>query len=145
MEIRAGGRRWVVEAHDVEEGSAGTLGYCEVSFTPFEGEEDRVEMRWIPRPERLTEAVARRLFELAGERLWRDGRTGAIYRIHMVDEGRPGDDSEMSEGRILVQFRTASVAGTIPYDLDHPLGLATDRELEELSDRVQPQLQGIVA
>ena len=144
MEIRAGGRRWLVEAHAVMGGDAGSASW-EISFHSPERENDRVEMRWIPRPERLTESVARRFFELAGERLWRDGRTGAIYRIHLVDEGRPGDDADPGEGRLLVQLRTGATSGTVPYELDHSLGLATDAELAELADRVQPCLEGIDA
>ena len=145
MEIRAGGRKWLVEPHEIEEGGAAVHGFYEVSFRRPEAEQDRVEMRWVPRSERLTETVAQRLFELAGERLWRDSRSGAIYRIHLVDEGRPGDDADPAEGRMLVHFRTAGGSATVPYDLDHPLGLATDPELEELADRVQERVRGVSA
>ena len=145
MEIRAGGRKWLVDAHEMQGGAGAQTSLWEVSFRSSETADDRVEMRWIPRPERLTESVARRLFELAGERLWRDGRTGTIYRIHLVDEGRPGDDAVLGGGRLLVRFRTGPASGAAPYELDHPLGLATNEELEALADQAEPHLDGIIA
>lgn len=145
MEIRAGGRRWLVDAHEVEEKGAAAQGFWEVSFRHPEGDEDRVEMRWIPRPTRLTEEVARRLFELAGERLWRDARTGVIYRIHLLCEDRPGDDVDLAEGILRIHFWTGGGSGTTTYDLDRPLGLATDEELSRLADRALEHIPGLPA
>jgi hypothetical protein len=144
MQITAGGRTWVVDAHEVGEG--GLSARCwEVSFTQPERASERVEMRWIPRPERLTESVARTLFELAGERLWRDPRSGVVYRIQLVDEGSPGDDTDLSSGRMLVRFRTGAGSGTVPYDLACPLGLASDRALATLADRAFARIRGAPA
>src|SRR6186997_1080597 len=134
MEIRAGGQRWLVEAREISGEKGAAQVSWEVRFEHHEREGERVEIRWIPCPERLTEGVARRLFELAGERLWRDSRTGMIYRIQLIDEGGPGDDSDLSGGRILARFRTVNGVATVPYDVERPLGMATDAELESLAD-----------
>jgi hypothetical protein len=145
MKIKAGGQTWVVDAHEVMEGTAAARSCWEVSFTHPEREWDRVEIRWIPRPERMTESDARTLFELAGERLWRDGRTGIIYRVQLVDEGGPGGDADLTTGRMLVRFRTANGTGTVPYDLACPLGFATDRQLETLADEAIARIRGAPA
>jgi hypothetical protein len=145
MQITAGGRTWVVDLHEVGEGSLAARSCWEVSFTQPERAFERVEMRWIPRPERLTEHFARTLFELAGERLWRDPRSGLVYRIQLVDEGSPGDDADLSAGRMLVRFRTATGSGTASYDLDCPLGLASDQALATLADRAFSKLRGAPA
>jgi hypothetical protein len=145
MEIRAGGRRWVVDARQVASGSEAARACWNLSFTHAESDGERVELRWIPRPEHLTETVARRLFELAGERLWRDPRSGMIYRIQLVDEGGPGDDADLAHGRMLARFRTGSGAGTVEYDLGRPLGLASDAELQALADRALEGIRGVSA
>jgi hypothetical protein len=145
MQIRAGGQTWVVDAHEIAEGSAAVRSCWEVSFTQPERDWERVEMRWIPRPERLTESVARTLFELAGERLWRDPRTGVIYRIQLVDDGGPDEDADLGAGTVLARFRTAKGSGTTLYDLDCPLGLATDRALGGLADRALQKVRGASA
>jgi len=145
MEIRAGGLRWLVEAREIAGKTGAALASWEVRFEHREREGERVEIRWIPCPERLTEGVARRLFELAGERLWRDSRTGMIYRIQLIDEGGPGDDSDLSGGRMLARFRTASSTATVPYDVERPLGMATDAELESLADHAFARFRGASA
>ena len=142
MQIRAGGQTWVVDAHEIAEGSAAARSCWEVSFTQPERDWERVEMRWIPRPERLTESDARTLFELAGERLWRDPRTGVIYRIQLVDDGGPDEDADGVSGQVLARFRTAKGSGTTLYDLGCPLGIASDRELGVLADRALLKLRG---
>jgi hypothetical protein len=145
MEIRAGGQRWRVEARETQSAKGEVQASWEVRFEHGEREGERVEMRWIPCPERLTEGEARRLFELAGERLWRDRRTGMIYRIQLVDEGGPGDDSDLSGGRMLARFRTAIGTTTVPYEVGRPLGLATDEELEALADLAFSRIEGVPA
>jgi hypothetical protein len=144
MEIRAGGHNWVVEAREIGEPGAAQASW-EVRFESREREGERVEMRWIPCPERLTEGVARRLFELAGERLWRDSRTGMIYRIQLIDEGGPGDDADLAGGLMLARFRTSTGTTTVPYDVGRPLGLASDGELEALADQAFAQIGGASA
>lgn len=134
MEIRAGGRTWVVDAHRVAEGVVAGRECWDVTFSRPDRDAERVEMRWIPRPERLTKTLAGRLFELAGERLWRDPRDGVFYRIQLVDEGEPGNDADLSGGRILARFGTETETGMVPYELPCPLGLATDGDLEALAD-----------
>jgi len=134
MEITAGGRTWVVEAHDVEGGGPAADAYCEITFRRPERREDRVAMRWVPRPERLTEPIARRLFELAGERVWQDRRTGSTYRLFMSDEALPEEDDAPGAGRIVVRFQTPAGGVTTRYPLERPLGLASDEELEGLLD-----------
>lgn len=145
MKIKAGGQMWLVDAHEVTEGTAAAKSCWEVSFTRPEREWDRVEIRWIPRPERMTEKVAKTLFELAGERLWRDPRTGVIYRVQLVDEGGPGEDADLTKGRMLVRFRTSEGTGTAPYDLTFPLGFASDGDLELLADRAIANMEGASA
>lgn len=145
MKIEAAGRTWVVDAHEVTEGSAAAHGCWEVSFTRPEREFDRVDIRWIPRPERMTERVARQLFELAGERLWRDPRTEVIYRVQLLDEGGPAGDADPSGGRMLIRFRTSNGSGTVPYELACPLGCASDGQLESLVDLASPDLRGASA
>ena len=145
MQIKAGGQTWVVDAHEVSEGSAAARSCWEVSFTQPERDSERVEMRWIPRPGHLTESVARTLFELAGERLWRDPRTGVIYRIQLVDDGGPDEEAALMSGRVLARFRTAKGSGTTVYDLDCPLGLADDRALGVLADRALTKVRGASA
>jgi hypothetical protein len=145
MEIKAGGHWWRVEARETQSPKGGVQASWEVRFEHGEREGDRVEMRWIPCPERLTEREARKLFELAGERLWRDRRSGMIYRIQLVDEGGPGDDSDLSGGTMLARFRTSIGTTTVPYDLGRPLGLATDAELETLADLAFSRFEGAPA
>jgi hypothetical protein len=134
VEIRVGGRRWIVNVSPSNLPDEREVPSWEVSFSGPDGPSDRVEMRWIPRPERLTENMARKLFELAGERLWQDTRTGVIYRIQLVDEGEPGDDADPTGGRMCVRFRTGTGTATVRYDLSRPLGMATDVELQALAD-----------
>jgi hypothetical protein len=74
--------------------------------------------------------AARRLFELAGERLWRDPRTGVIHRV--VLEDGPG---ELPDVPLVVRFTTAAGSGMTRYDLSVPLGMADDPALERLLDR----------
>ena len=142
MEIHAGGQKWLVEAHDAKEESAAARGFCGVTFRRPDREGDKVEMRWIPRPQRLTETVAKRLFELAGERLWRDRDSGVIYRIQLVTEGDPGDDRYGTGGTIMARFRTGATTGTVRYDIACPLGLATDAELQALAARALARTVG---
>jgi hypothetical protein len=144
MQIEAGGRTWIVETHP-SPADGGARASWEIRFTPAEHAAEYVGMRWIPRPERLTERVARRLFELAGERLWQDPRSGVIYRIQLVDESGPGGDTDLGAGRMMARFRTAAGGGTTRYDLDRPLGLATDRELQTMADRALPGGRGAPA
>jgi hypothetical protein len=145
MEIRAGGQKWRVEARETKGAGEDVQASWEVRFEHGEREGERVEMRWIPCPERLTEGVARKLFELAGERLWRDRRTGMIYRIQLVDEGGPGDDLDLSAGTMLARLRTSIGTTTVPYEVGRPLGLATDAELEALADLAFARFEGAPA
>ena len=145
MEIQAGGQKWLVEEHDATEESATARGFYGVTFRRPDREQDHVEMRWIPRPQRLTESVARRLFELAGERLWRDPDSGVIYRIQLVTEGEQGDDRYGSGGTIMARFRTGVGTGTVRYDVACPLGLASDAQLQSLAKRALSRTGGVRA
>ncbi len=141
MRIRAGGRTWRVEAAD-----AATLGsdargrFCVVSFRPEgpdEARDEGVAMRWVPRPPRLTEKLARRLFHLAGERRWRDPRNGALYQVFLEEPTSPFDEGlpPGKAGALSVRFVSTDGSFSTPYDLTDPLGLARHHELEALLDR----------
>jgi hypothetical protein len=145
MQIEAGGRTWIVDAHETTSNEHAATTSWEIRFTPPERVTEYVEMRWIPRPERLTERVARRLFELAGERLWRDPRSAVVYHIQLVDESGSDEDGDLAIGNMMARFGTASGAGMTRYELDRPLGLASDGELQAMADRALGRRRGIPA
>lgn len=123
MEIRAGGKIWQVETQQAD-------GFCGVVFRDPTDRDQRVAIGWVPAPGHLTPAAARWLFELAGERLWRDPRTGVAHRVLLED----GPD-EIGGPALFVRFATSAGSGSTPYDLDVPLGMADDGALERLLDR----------
>lgn len=127
MEIRAGGRVW-----DVETAASRSLSaeedFLGVVFRDREDREAEVAIGWVPRGQ-LTPTAAERLFELAGERLWRDPRTGVIHQVVLEDAA---DDVE---GALWVRFHTAASSCATRYDLTVALGLAVDEEMQRLLDR----------
>jgi hypothetical protein len=130
MEIHAGGKVW-----DVEMRAAIPIGgdgeeFLGVTFRERGDREGEVAIGWVPRAGRLTTYDARRLFELAGERLWRDPRTGVIHRVMLED----GPDA-LPNAPLVVRFITAAGSGLTRYDLTVPLGMADDQELGRLLDR----------
>ena len=127
MEIRAGGRVWDVETAASRSIEAGE-DYCGVVFRDREDREAEVAIGWVPRT-KLTTYSATRLFQLAGERLWRDPRTGVIHRV-LIEDG--ADDVS---GALTVRFQTAAGSHSTRYDLPVALGMAGDEELGRLLDR----------
>jgi hypothetical protein len=127
MEIRAGGRVWDVETAASRSIAAGEE-YCGIVFRDREDREAEVAIGWVPRA-RLTSYAAKRLFQLAGERLWRDPRTGVIHRVLIEDE------TDEIGGALSVRFQTAAGSYTTRYDLSVSLGMAGDEELARLLDR----------
>lgn len=123
MEIRAGGKIWEVETQQAE-------GFCGVTFRDPADRDQRVAIGWVPARGRITSAAARRLFELAGERLWKDPRTGVVHRVLLED----GPD-QIGGPVLSVRFATGAGAGSTLYDLEVPLGMASDEALERLLDR----------
>ena len=126
MEIRAGGRVWEVETAASRSIAAGE-DFCGVVFRDREDREAEVAIGWVPRA-RLTSYAATRLFQLAGERLWRDPRTGVIHRVLLEDTADVGE-------ALQVRFQTAAGSSATPYDLGVSLGMAVDEDLSRLLDR----------
>jgi hypothetical protein len=127
MEIRAGGRVWDVETAASRSLEAGEDFYG-VVFRDREDREAEVAIGWVPRT-RLTSYSATRLFQLAGERLWRDPRTGVIHRV-LLEDAADGVGEALS-----VRFQTAAGSCATQYDLKVALGEAGNDELERLLDR----------
>jgi hypothetical protein len=130
MEIQAGGKVWDVETRAATPLGSESEEYCGVTFRDRSDRDGEVAIGWVPRRGRLTTYAARRLFELAGERLWRDPRTGVVHRV--VLEDGPG---ELPDVPLVVRFTTAAGSGMTRYDLSVPLGMADDQALERLLDR----------
>ena len=128
MEIRVGGRVWDVEtaaSRSLESGE----DFCGITFRDRSDLESEVAIGWVPTAARLTSASAARLFELAGERHWRDPRTGVVHRVVLEDRGEePG-------APLGVSFQTAAGSYSTPYDLQVALGMAEDQDLERLLER----------
>ena len=139
MEIDVEGRTWSVEEREVR-----TLapqpgeGYCGLLFRPRGGDAgEGVEMRWVPRPRELTDGLAGRLLLLAGERLWRDRRTGSLHRVLLESGSWPGDEEPAAPTPMRVRFVTDRGAASTAYDVGRPLALASDEQLEALLDRAR--------
>lgn len=130
MEIHAGGKVWEVETRASRPLEAGTSAFCGVTFRDCSDVEGEVAIGWVPNPEPMTERMARRLFELAGERLWRDPRTGVVHRV-ILGDGPAG----AAPASLQVRFVTAGAAHATRYDLDVPVGMAADDALQHLLDR----------
>ena len=130
MEIQAGGKVWDVETRAETPMGAEGEEFCGVTFRDRNDRSGEVAIGWVPRPGRLTPYAARRLFELAGERLWRDPRTGVVHRV-MLEDG----PEELPDAPLVVRFMNAAISGLTRYDLSVPLGLADDEALGRLLDR----------
>ena len=127
MEIRAGGRVWDVET-SASRSIEGGRDFCGIVFRDRADREAEVAIGWVPRA-RLTSSAAARLFQLAGERLWRDPRTGVIHRVLL-------DDAAYEVGGSLsVRFQTATGSCATRYDLSVALGVVGNAELARLLDR----------
>jgi hypothetical protein len=127
MEIKAGGRVWDVETAASRSIEAGE-DFCGIVFRDREDREAEVAIGWVPRT-RLTSYAATRLFQLAGERLWRDPRTGVIHRVLLEDA------TDEVGGSLSVRFQTAAGSCATPYDVGVALGMAADDDLARLLDR----------
>lgn len=137
MVIRAGGKNWIVEERDA--GSTLTESwdnFMGLSFRPEGREAERVEIRWIPRAGLLTEGAARRLFELAGDRVWRDPRSGQMHQVHLVDEGAD-EEVDPSPDSMRIRFRCPEGEVSTRYRLRQPLGLASPEEMESMLDEAR--------
>lgn len=134
MRIQAAGKTWVVEEHELRGDSVGGERFYDISFRNEEDEDDLVQARWVVRPRSLTDGVARALFELAGERLWRDPRDGSIYRIELDS---PPAGGEEEPDTLVARFRSEEGSVTVLYESELPLGAASDERLMELLDRAR--------
>ena len=130
MEIHAGGKTWEVETQAFRPTETGGESFCGVTFLDSSDREMRVAIGWVPGTGRMSSSTARRLFELAGERMWKDPRTGVVHRVLLED----GPD-HVREPVLAVRFSTAGGAGSTLYDLRMPLGMAGDEDLQRLLDR----------
>ena len=130
MEIQVGGRVWEVETKASHPIQAGSEEFCGVTFRDPNDRDTRVKIRWVPQSRPLTSFDARRLFELAGERVWKDLRTGVTHRVLLED----GSD-EVRGPHLIVRFANAAGSGATRYDLTVPLGMAGDDALQRLLDR----------
>ena len=135
MRIQAAGKTWLVKERELRGDSVGGERFYDVSFENEEDEADRVQARWVVRPKSLTDGVARALFELAGERAWRDPRDGVVYRIELDSPAPDGDDD--AEARLVARFRSDDVAVRAAYTPELPLGAVSDESLMELLDRAR--------
>jgi len=132
MEIHAGGKVWDVETRAASPLAGEGEEFWGVTFRDRDDRDGEVAIGWVPqsRGGRLTMYAARKLFELAGERLWRDPRTGVIHRVVLED----GPD-DLPDAPLVVRFVTAAGSGATRYDLMVPVGLADDESLGRLLDR----------
>ena len=130
MEIHAGGKIWDVEMRAARPIGGDGEEFLGVTFRDRSDRDGEVAIGWVPRAGRLSNYAMHRLFELAGERLWRDPRTGVIHRV-MLEDG-PDD---LPEAPLVVRFMTAAGSGVTRYDLAVPLGVADDQALGRLLDR----------
>lgn len=134
MRIQAAGKTWLVEEHELRGDSVGGERFYDVAFRNEKDRGDLVQARWVVRPRRLTDGIARALFELAGERLWRDPRDGTAHRIEL-DSPPAGDEEEA--GILVARFQSDGGSVRTLYDLEEPLGAAGDEGLMELLDRAR--------
>lgn len=135
MRIQAAGKTWVVEEHALRGDSVGGERFYDVSFRNEADESDLVQARWVVWPRRLTDGIARALFELAGERLWSDPRDGTVYRIELDSPVTSGDEDELAD--LVARFRWELGVASVRYEADLPLGAASDERLMELLDRAR--------
>lgn len=136
MRIEAGGKRWIVQERELPDTEGGER-FCDVAFRNEELDDDLVQIRWVVKPRRMTEDVAHALFELAGERLWRDPEDGMVHRIQLEAQGM-GDPAEGEElPAPLAVFQSETGRYETPYDLDVPLGAAPDEALASLLRRAR--------
>ena len=117
---------------DVESAASRSIAsgedFCGITFRDKSDREAQVAIGWVPNAD-LTSLAAARLFALAGERDWRDPRTGMVHRVMIEDCG-----DEMG-APLVVSFQTAAGSCWTSYDLEVPLGMAADQALERLLDR----------
>lgn len=135
MRIQAAGKTWVVEEHELRGDSVGGERFYDVSFRNEADEGDQVQARWVVRPRRLTDGIARVLFELAGERLWRDPRDGRVHRIELDSPPAGGEEEELAD--LVAHFRSDGGTASARFESDLPLGAASDERLMELLDRAR--------
>lgn len=136
MRIQAAGKTWVVEEHELRGDSVGGERFYDVSFRNEADEGDLVQARWMVRPRRLTDGIARALFELAGERLWKDPRDGTVHRIEL-DSPAAGGEEEDEPAELVAHFRSERETASARYDSELPLGAASDERLMEILDRAR--------
>ena len=130
MEIHAGGKTWKVETQSFRPIDTEGESFCGVTFLDLSDRDMRVAIGWVPGSGRLTSSAARRLFELAGERVWKDPRTGVAHRVLLKD----GPD-DLHGPMLTARFATAAGSSWTPYDLEVSLGMAEDAALQGLRDR----------
>lgn len=135
MRIQAAGKTWVVEEHELRGDSVGGERFYDISFRNEADEGDLVQARWMVRPRRLTDGIARALFELAGERLWKDPRDGSVHRIELDSPAAGGEEDEPAE--LVAHFRSERESPSARYDSELPLGAASDERLMEILDRAR--------
>lgn len=137
MRIQAGGRTWRVEERDHPGDAVAGEHFCDLSFHDEDAEDEVVQIRWVVRPPRWNARMARALFDLAGERLWRDPRDGTLQRVRLesLPEGPAEEDSP--DRPLHVSFASRNDTVHTDYDADLPLGTLGDPELERLLDRAR--------
>lgn len=137
MRIEAAGKTWIVEERELAPG-VGTGGtFYGITFRNPGRDTDILQVRWVLKPRRMTSRVARELFDMAGVRLWRDGRDGEMYRIYLESVGPepvPGAPAPLLQS-VCFQSSRGTVTARWPANLG--LGFASDQELTELLDRAR--------
>lgn len=147
MQIDVDGRTWTVEQREASTLVAETgRRFCALRFRPEDAEGDEgVEMKWVPRPRRLTPHMAERLFHLAGERRWTDPRDGTRYQVVLESGPWPGDEGPAEIPSVMVRFVSPEGSVATAYEVDRPLGLATPDELAAHLDRAAGKSEGATA
>jgi hypothetical protein len=134
VQIEAAGKTWIVEEQELERGfGSGWDRLSGVTFQNADREPDRLFVRWVLTPERLTPRLAQELFELAAVRLWQDPRDARPYQLHLETQTAP----PARGGALLeaIRFESEDGEAEAPWTLGKPLGWASDAELMDLLDR----------
>jgi hypothetical protein len=136
--IEAAGKTWIVEEQELARSAwSGEERFAGVTFRNTDYAAEELYVRWVLRPERLTMRLAEELFEIAGQRAWRDPRAARLYRLHL--EANTGASARAGAPAPLeaIRFEWEEGAVEAPWTLGKPLGWATDNELTRLLDQAR--------
>jgi hypothetical protein len=140
MLIEAAGKTWIVEEQDLASSLwAGGDRTSGVTFRNLVYASEKLHVRWVLRPARLTPRLARELFGIAGVRSWRDPRDSRLYELRLEACSTVSGCDDSPAPLEVIRFRSDSGRTEAPWTLAKPLGWATDQELMSLLDRARPE------